>query len=180
MTNKQRVSKRGLRSQQFAAATHVLWNPPTATLEINHSQTWLPPLTGRKNRPGELLQGLRGHFHVFQTPTYVQPWTTWKCAQSPLTHSSPGTEPWSAFLWLWRSETGSGRSAADTTQGKHTEFPAAMSTMLGTWWGVSVVSGWTPHPDTWQTVLSRLCRNRAGFWRCSRLLWLTLWIQECC
>lgn len=174
MANKQRVSKRGLRSQQFAAATHVLWNPLTAMLGTNRGQTWLPPLTGRQNRPGELLQGLRAHF-LLKTPTYTQPRITWKWTHSPLTYG---------VLVTLKERDGIRRLGCRHNTTQHTantrQFPAAMSTMLGTRCGVSVVSGWTPHPDTWQTVLSRLCRNTAGFWRCSRLLWLTLWIQECC
>ena len=37
---------------------------------------------------------------------------------------------------------------------KHMGSQAAISTMLGTQCWVSVVLGWTPHPDTWPAVLS--------------------------
>lgn len=51
---------------------------------------------------------------------------------------------------------------ADITS-KHMGFQAAIPTMPGTQCWVSVVLGWTPHPDTWQTMLSRLCRNTGEF-----------------
>lgn len=148
MTNKQRVSKTGLRRQQFAAATHDLWNPPTATLEgkpqsdTAASIDWRPESTGgASTRPREVTSS-------GVTPNLPPP-------PLPHLHTSLGRR---FFLRLWRSETGPGPSAADTTQ--RTAFFQQLCqprSALGV--GLASCQGGhlTPPPDTWQTEPSRLC-----------------------
>lgn len=186
------------RSQQFTTATHVLWNSWRAKLEITtvrHEVTRHGiDLGSFFNALGSLFLYKHQHIHIFKlvkiTLAYewVKPVTrplTWR-GKTPENPQSPIL--WSVLSWLWRAELGSDslcprhtspHSTADITS-KHMGFQAAIPTMLGTQCWVSVVLGWTPHPDTWQTMLSWLYRNTGGFWRCSLLLWLTLWIQECC
>lgn len=97
---------------------------------------------------------------------------TWPQTWHGKTPENPWSpQMWSVLSWLWRAELGSDSLCprhtsphwtADITS-KHMGFQAAIPTMPGTQCWVSVVLGWTPHPDTWQTMLSWLCRNTGGF-----------------
>lgn len=150
--------------------------------------TWEAPLT------------CWGHFSP-QTPTCTHSsdlvkitlayeWTKSSChTTSSMTSKTPETllspKLWCSIVQTLEGWTGMRLFMSQTHQSTHscrhnTWFQVAISTTLGTRCWVSVVLGWTPHPDTWQAMLPWPCRHTGRFWRCSLLLWLTLWIQECC
>lgn len=137
--------------------------------------TWEAPLT------------CWGHFSFTNTNTCtaltywrctgigVSEWVseTWPTRHGKTLENPLSPELWSVLSWLWGPEVGSDswcsrhtspHATADITS-EHMGFQAAISTMLGTQCWVSVVLGWTPHPDTWQAMLSGPYRCMGGFFK---------------